>query len=72
MEKDGYKEPSHSDQTLLVEAMCRNDKKLIKYQLVINLFDRVTPFRNKKEKSKDIDAKVKLYDEYLEAKQEYN
>ena len=32
------------NQTLLVEAMCRNDRRLLKYVEEINLFSKVAPF----------------------------
>ena len=42
-----------------VEAMCRNDKKLLKYQLNMDLFDTVYAF--------DLDgSKQKEYDEEME------
>lgn len=57
--------------TLFLQAMCRNDKKILKYELTLDLFENVQPFEMNPElieKHKDLS---KDWDEYLELNKTY-
>jgi len=53
-----------NNRTLTINAMCRNDKKLLKYQLSIELWGDVRPFKIPAANKKKYD---KAWNRYLES-----
>lgn len=54
------------NRTLSITAMCRNDKKLLKYQTSVELSGDIAPFELSQEDMTDYDEKMNGYSEKLE------
>ena len=56
------------NRTLIVSAMCRNDKKLLKYELEVPLYDEVYPFDKQVDPSvlEDYKAAMKKHEDAVE------
>ena len=54
------------NQKLFLQAMCRNDKKLLKYELVLDLMNKVQPFEVEQQIMEAWRTQVKEYEEKLE------
>jgi len=54
------------NKTLSISAMCRNDKKLLKYELSIELFEDVRPFSLVDEEDNDLQNKMAEYEAAME------
>ena len=54
------------NKTLSISAMCRNDKKLLKYELSIELFEDVRPFSLADEEDNDSQNKMAEYETAME------
>lgn len=65
----------NNNQTLVLSAMCRNDKKLLKYELTLDLFGKVQPFEVDPEvmqKWKEVAEEYEVkYAEYVKANETY-
>lgn len=60
------------NRTLSISAMCRNDKKLLKYQMSIQLWNDVSPFVINPEDKKVYDQEYSGYLENMNQFQEQN
>jgi len=60
-----------NDRTLFLSAMCRNDKKILKYELVLDLHDNVQPFEMDPELYETWKVQIKRWEDYLEANKTY-
>ena len=54
------------NKTLTISAMCRNDKKLLKYELSIELFEDVQPFSLPEQNAEAQKVKMEEYEAALE------